>query len=82
MDMNKVVAYIQIQIQIQIRYNLKTQQLNYGEIMLSRSLWHTWLVKYKHLQYTPYSDTVHKEEMCASMHTVACQTISQMVRAN
>ena len=28
MDMNKAVAYIQIQ--IQIRYNLEKQQLNYG----------------------------------------------------
>ena len=32
MEMNKVVAYIQIQ--IQIRYNLEKQHLNYGEITL------------------------------------------------
>ena len=51
MDMNKAVAYIQIQ--IQIRYNLEKQQLNYGEIMLSRSLRHTWFVKHKRLRYTP-----------------------------
>ena len=53
MDMNKAVAYIQIQIQIQIRYNLEKQQLNYGEIMLSRLLRHTRLVKHKHLRYAP-----------------------------
>ena len=55
MDMNKAVAYIQIQIeiQIQIRYNLEKQQLNYGEIMLSRLLRHTRLVKHKRLRYTP-----------------------------
>ena len=51
MDMNKAVAYIQIQ--IQIRYNLEKQQLNYGEITLSRLLQHTRLVKQKHLRYTP-----------------------------
>ena len=39
MDMNKAIAYIQIQ--IQIRYNLEKQQLNYSEIMLSRLLRHT-----------------------------------------
>ena len=53
MDMNKAVAYIQIQIQIQIRYNLEKQQLNYGEITLSRLLRHTWLVKHKLLRYAP-----------------------------
>ena len=47
MDMNKAVAYIQIRIQIQIRYNLGKQQLNYGEITLSRLLRHTQLVKHK-----------------------------------
>ena len=49
MDMNKAVAYIQIQ--IQIWYNLEKQQLNYGEITLSRLLRHTRLVKYKRLRY-------------------------------
>ena len=39
MDMNKAIAYIQIQ--IQIWYNLKKQQLNYGEITLARLLRHT-----------------------------------------
>ena len=53
MDMYKAIAYIQIQIQIQIRYNLEKQQLNYGEITLSRLLWHTRLVKHKRLRYTP-----------------------------
>ena len=51
MDMNKAVAYIQIQ--IQIRYNLEKQQLNYGEITLSHLLRHTRLVKHKRLWYTP-----------------------------
>ena len=51
MDMNKAVAYIEIQ--IQIRYNLEKQQLNYGEIMLSRLLRHTRLVKHKRLRYAP-----------------------------
>ena len=49
MDMNKAIAYIQIQ----IRYNLKNQQLNYSEIMLSRLLQHTRLVKHKRLRYAP-----------------------------
>ena len=53
MDMNKALAYIQIQIQTKIRYNLEKQQLNYSEIMLCRSLRHTRLVKYKRLWYTP-----------------------------
>jgi arginine repressor len=53
MDMNKVVAYIQIQIQIQIRYNLEKQQLNYGEITLSRMLRHTRLEKHSGLWYAP-----------------------------
>ena len=53
MDMNKAVAYIKIQIQIQIRYNLEKQQLNYGEITLSKLLWHTRLVIHKHLWYAP-----------------------------
>ena len=51
MDMNKAVAYIQIQ--IQIWYKLEKKQLNYGEIMLSRLLQHTWLVKQKLLWYAP-----------------------------
>ena len=51
MDMNKAVAYIQIE--IQIRYNLEKQQLNYGEITLSMSLRHTRLVKHKRLRYAP-----------------------------
>ena len=51
MDMNKVVAYIQIQ--IQIRYNLEKQQLNYGEITLSRLLRNTRLVKHIALWYAP-----------------------------
>ena len=51
MDMNKAVAYIQIQ--IQILYNLEKQQLNYSEIILSRLLRHTRLVKHKRLRYTP-----------------------------
>ena len=51
MDMNKAVAYIQIQ--IQIRYNLEKQQLNYGEITLSGLLWHTRLVKHIRLRYAP-----------------------------
>ena len=42
MDMNKAVAYIQIQIQIQ--YNLERQQLKYGEIAHSRSLRNTRMV--------------------------------------
>ena len=50
MDMNKAVAYIEIQ--IQIRYNLEKQQLNYGEITLSRLLRHTRLVQHKRLRYT------------------------------
>ena len=49
--MNKAVAYIQIQIQIQ--YNLKKQQLNYSEIMLSGLLRHTRLLKHKRLRYAP-----------------------------
>ena len=49
--MDKAVAYIQIE--IQIRYNLEKQQLNYGEITLSKLLRHTWLVKHKRLRYTP-----------------------------
>ena len=53
MDMNKAVAYIQIQIQIQILCNLKYQQLNYGEITLSRLLRHTRLAEHKRLWYTP-----------------------------
>ena len=51
MDMNKAVAYIQIQ--IQIWYNLEKQQLNYGEITLSRLLRHKRLVKHKRLRYAP-----------------------------
>ena len=49
MDLNKAVAYIQIQ----IWYNLEKQQLNYGEITLSRLLLHTQLVKHKRLRYAP-----------------------------
>ena len=51
MDMNKAVAYIQIQ--IEIWYNLEKQQLNYGAITLSRFLQHTRLVKHKRLRYAP-----------------------------
>ena len=51
MDMNKAVVYIQIQ--IQIRYDLEKQQLNYGEITLSRLLRLTRLVNHKRLRYAP-----------------------------
>ena len=49
--MNKAIAFIQIQ--IQIWYNLEMQQLNYGEITLSRLLQHTGLLKHKRLRYAP-----------------------------
>ena len=81
MDMNKAVAYIQIQ--IQIRYNLKKQQLNYGEITLSRLLRHTRLVKHKRLDLpAPFvilsyiAHVLQTATVCMLAHVSSLWTIS------